>query len=427
MKKGRLNWQHIVVALLAICVFCFWFFLFPFIPVAREMSVLFLWDTDYLMERIVIPGGMAQYVGECVAQFFLNPFNGAIIYAVLFVVAQLLSKKFFRCLFPVVKEHYLFVLSLIPPMVLWGLAMLPYVPLTPTVAVLMVMGAGWFCCSKFFDEGQQRGRSVQTAVKKRLLAVCVMIPVMYWLAGPAALLLTLCCVRWIPLTVSLFAVCLIGSSYLVPYPLGKIVKGIDYDWRGVKEMGTYEEMECDMLIRQQKWDRILQRFPSPVSPAVRSALILASYKSGKGGYQELMSKIVVPIERYESSPSVFCIGDMHFIVYFGSVSSAFMVSDMAGMLGWPSIAQRAAFEAMEYIPNYNKSGRALKRLTEVCIITGQYALARKYLSILENTTFYRGWAQEMRPLLDNPKLIDKYPFMKESREKYENTEDIFFI
>lgn len=70
--------QLFIVALLAVGVFCFWLFLYPFIPVAREMSVLFLWNTDYLMERIVTPGGMAQYVGEDVAQFFVNPVNGAI-------------------------------------------------------------------------------------------------------------------------------------------------------------------------------------------------------------------------------------------------------------------------------------------------------------------------------------------------------------
>jgi hypothetical protein len=250
---------------------------------------------------------------------------------------------------------------------------------------------------------------------------------MYWLAGPAAILLTLCCVRWIPLTAALFATCLIGSSYLVPYPLEQIAKGIDYDWRGVKEMGTYEEMECDMLIRQKNWNQILQKFQSPVSPAVRSAVILASYQSGKVSYQQLMSTLVVPVERYELTPSVFCTADTHLIVYFGSVSSAFIVSDLATLLGWTNISQRAAFEAMEYIPNHNKSARALKQLTEASIITRQYHLARKYLSILERTTFYRGWAQKMRPLLHNPELINKYPFMKESQEKYADTEDFFFI
>ncbi|MBR5084134.1 MAG: hypothetical protein IKX33_05990, partial [Prevotella sp.] len=219
-------WQHLIVALLTIGVFCFWFFLYPFIPVAREMSLLFLWNTDYLMERLMIPGGLAQYLGEGVTQFFLNPVNSAIIYAILFVVTQFLTSKLLRQFFPKLKDKYLFVLSLIPPIILWRVAMLPHIPLTPTIAVLLVMGVG---CAIMGISSK----------KTRLIILCVMIPIMYWLTGPAAILLILCCIRWIPLTATLFAACLIGSSYLVPYPMEQIAKGIDYNWSGVKEMGTY--------------------------------------------------------------------------------------------------------------------------------------------------------------------------------------------
>lgn len=402
------------MAFLAIIVFCFWFFFYPFIPVVREMSQLFLWTGDYLTERLAVPGGAAQYMGECIAQFFLNPANGALAYAIIFVLTQLLTSKLLRQFFPTIKGKVRFPLSLIPPVLFWYLAMLPHIPLTPTVAALLVMTAGCVLMS------------IQTK-RIRLIVLCIIIPVMYWLTGPMAALLLLCSLRWIPLTAVLFAACLVGSAYVTPYPLRQIAKGIDYDWSGVKEMGTYEEMECDMLIRQQRWDKILQKFPAPKSPAVRSAYILASYHAGQIGYQELISSIVVPVGMYESAPSVFCLDDVHFNVYFGSLSSAFIVSELATQLSWTAISQRAAFEAMEYIPNCNKSGRALKNLTEICIITEQYDLARKYLSILDRTTFYRRWVSKMRLLVDNPKLIEQYPFMKKSRDTYLKTKDFFFI
>lgn len=407
-------WEQIAIAFFAVVVFCFWLFLYPFIPVAREMSVLFLWNSDYIAERLMIPGGLAQYLGEGLAQFFLNPVNGALAYAILFVVTQWLASKLLRQFFPTIKDKLRFPLSLVPPVLLWYVAMLPHIPLTPTMAALLVMAAGCVVMS------------IQ-AKRTRLIVLCLVIPVMYWLTGPMAVLLVLCSIRWIPLTATLFAACLIGSSYVTPYPLEQIVKGIDYNWSGVRKMGTYEEMECDMLMRQQKWDKILQKFKSPESPAVRSAYIYALHQLGQMSKNEFLSRIVVPQNMYSSEPSVFCVGDVHFVVYFGSLSSAFMVSDLASMIYWPYISQRAAFEAMEYIPNYNKSARALKRLTEICIITGQYELARKYLSILDETTFYRRWVQKMRPLVDNPQLIDQYPYFKQSRESYEQTEDIFFI
>jgi hypothetical protein len=407
-------WEHITVAFLAIMVFCFWLFFYPFIPVVREMSQLFLWTYDYLTERLVIPGGMAQYMGEGIAQLFLNPVNGALVYAILFVVARQLASKLLKQFFPSIKSKVRFPLSLVPPVLLWYLAMLPHIPLTPTMAALLVMMAG---CAV-----------MNIQIKRiRLIVLCLVIPVMYWLTGPMAAFLVFCAIRWIPLTATLFAACLIGSSYVTPYPLRQIAKGVDYDWSGVKEVGTYEEMECDMLIRQQQWNQILRKFHSPVSPAVRSAVILASYHSGQMSYQELMSTLVIPVSMYDSSPSVFCMDGLYFNVYFGSLSSAFIVSELATQLSWTAISQRTAFEAMEYIPNCNKSGRALKNLTEICIITGQYDLAEKYLSILDETTFYHRWARKMRPLIDNPKLIEQYPFMKKSRDTYLNTKDFFFI
>ena len=131
-------WEHITVAFLAIVVFCFWLFLYPFVPVTREMSVLFLWNTDYLLDRLAVPGGLAQYLGEGIAQFFLNPFNAALVYAVLFVIAQQLMSHLLLRFFPNIKSKVRVPLSLLPSCLFWYLAMQPRVPLTPTVAALLL-------------------------------------------------------------------------------------------------------------------------------------------------------------------------------------------------------------------------------------------------------------------------------------------------
>ena len=410
------HWQQMVMAVLAVMVFCYWLFLYPFIPVVREISQLFLWTGDYFLERVMIPGGLAQYLGEMISQFFINPVNGAIAYTVIFLVARKLSGQWLRQLFPTMKEVCRFALSLILPVILMWLAMLPYIPLTMTMAVLLVLGTG--CAVMNISQAN------------RLWTLLPMIAVMYWLTGPAAILLAFCHIRGIPVTATWFAICLVGSSYLTPYPLRQVAKGIDYiayDKDVGKEMGTYEEMECDMLFRQGEWHQIIRKFPQPVSPAVRSAVLIAYHKTGQLGRQELMNNLVIPREQQGNSLSVFNIGDVHFFVNFGSLSSAFMVSDMAYQLYWTNIAQRAAFEAMEYVPNYNKSGRALKRLVETNIISRHYDVARKYISILEKTTFYRKWAQSMRPLVDHPESIESHPFLQGAQKEYDNSTDIFSI
>lgn len=364
------------MALVAIGVFCFWYFLYPFIPVTREMSQLFLWNCDYLTERIVLPGGFAQYLGEFIVQFFLNPFNASLIYAALVILAQYLTSRLLRQFFPVLKENYRFLLSWVPPIILLGVAMIPHIPITPTIAVLLMMGF----VSVFMSV------SFKWSKWGKWISACLLIPICYWLAWP----------------------------------------GIDYDWSGEKQMGTYEEMECDMLMRMKSWDRISEKFQQPESPAVECALILASYKIGKMNRDELYQRIYVP-RGSRNRPSVFNVGGGMLTVNFGSLTSAFMVSDLALVLDLPNVAQRAAFEAMEYIPNYNKSVRSIKRLTETAIITGQYQLAKKYLSILEETLFYKRWAQSMRPLVEQPELIKEKPYYQQLKKAYAMSEDIFFI
>jgi hypothetical protein len=102
--------------------------------------------------------------------------------------------------------------------------------------------------------------------------------------------------------------------------------------------------------------------------------------------------------------------------------SAYMMSDIYMMIGQVGMAQRAAFEAMESINDYDKSARSLMRLTETSLITGRPEVALKYISLLECTLFYRSWAKKMRPLVERPELLrgTVYEQMKQSYEKSEN-------
>lgn len=403
-------WQQILLLLTLIGVFCFWYFCFPYVLVMRETMVLFLWNSGYFLERVTVPGGMAQYIGEFLAQYFMNPMSGAAIYAVLFVVEQWLSAQLLQRAFPTLKNVYHFVLSLLVPLALGRLAMIPEVPLTPTIAAILVMAVMVLMPSN---------------KKLRVITSCMMIPVMYWLVGPAAILLVLCCIRWLPLTATLFAACLLGSSWVTPYPLQRIARGVDYYWGTERNIGSYEQMECDMLMRLGAWSDMIEKYRYPNSVTVASAVKVASYETGQMGRTELFASMVVPEEL--QTPAIFSSNGLHMRVNFESLVAAFMVSDIAMLMNMPTVAQRSAFEAMEFIPNYNKSGRALKRLVETNLITGNYRVALKYLDILEETANYSKWAQEMRPLAEHPERLQQHPFFQKAQESFQKAEDMFFI
>lgn len=387
-------WQHLLVALLAIAVFCFWYLYYPHVVVGREMSQMFLWNSDYLMERIIIPGGLAQYLGEFLVQYFLNPVIGACIYTLVDVAILLLAFRLLRQAFPRIKKASLFLFSLVPVFVLWYLACDLYVPFTLTVAILLVMTVMVL---------------LPTSRKPRLACLVILTPVLYWLVGPAAILLALCCLRWSWLIALLLVACILGSSWITPYPLRQLLRGIDYYWEE-KNIGDNGLLVYDFLLRQGKWEEIEReglRHPRQLV-AIQQLVSMAQFYQQRLSQQELF---------WILAQSQGALKDE---------ITAFIMSDVYLQAGMVNMSQRSAFEAMEAIPNHNKSGRALKRLVETSLITKQYALALKYLSLLEQTLLYREWARERRALAEHPERIAKHPFYGRLQEVFAITKEMFF-
>ena len=62
----------------------------------------------------------------------------------------------------------------------------------------------------------------------------------------------------------------------------------------------------------------------------------------------------------------------------------------------------------------------LKILSKCAIINGEWDVARRYLTILQNTKFYKEWADNYMKIVDNPKTIKNYHEFDYIRELYNN-------
>ena len=395
------NWRWMLTTVFAVAVFCFWMFELPFLMAAREQVQLFLWNSDYLMERLAVPGGLAQYLGEFIVQFFVKNVYGALWYAVLFVAVQLLTWQLMRSKQRTAKSSWIYLLSFIPSVILWYLACNPKIPMTPIVAVLLTL-----VLMNLLPKHQ----------KVCGFAAFALIPIGYWLLGPAMVLLALyflftrgsnVMLRITPLILLVF--CVVGSSWLTPYPLKQIARGVDYYWEK-ETMGTFEEMQYDMLMRQQRWDEMIEKYHQKGSESlsVNNAVLIVMWQQKRIDQQEVMRRINLDQRALKNIPS------------------AFLMSEVCMPLGMTNMSQRAAFEAMEAIPNYNKSARALQQLVQTNMITGNPKVALKYLSLLEQTTFYRGWARKMKNMVKQPELMKQHPHFHQLKEIYDHGEDMLF-
>ena len=427
-------------------VFLFWEFRYPFALTFQEQLQLFLFDGDYFCERMAEPGGLARYVGEFLVQFYNATVIGALILAILFMMVQRLTWRLMRC------EGYYY-LSLIPALVLWFAMGDENVMLAYVVALIMAMG-----CILGLRPLERLN------LIGRVIIALVALPLLYWLIGPLALLVAVCMVpTWLAGLAVIYVVALVlVSAWLLPYPLVRLAVGIGYyrfpvtipyllilipvliammhygcrhlpkPKQGVKyalilaitallfvpqyygfDAKKYELMEYDYLVRIKDWNGIIAKAEqqTPDKPMSVSATNLALAMTNQLGerafefYQRGSQGLLPPFERNYATTQLT--GEIYF------------------HLGLVNTAQRLAFEAMEAISNYNKSGRALKRLVETNIVNGQYKVADKYLKMLEKTIFYRRWAERMRAMLGDEKTINAHPLYGTLRQ-YRLQEDFLF-
>lgn len=98
-----------------------------------------------------------------------------------------------------------------------------------------------------------------------------------------------------------------------------------------------------------------------------------------------------------------------------SINAAMQLSDIYFCIGDIASSQKYAFEG--YVSSVNcGSGRLLKRLVETNLIFGTYPVAEKYISLLEQTIFYKTWAKEHRRFLYNDLAVAKDPLLGGKRK-----------
>ena len=449
MKALCINYWKVGLTLLfgLVCTLS-WAPVYPYHLTYHEQFQLFLWDADYWWAACRIPGGVADYLAEFLTQFFLFPWLGAVVMALLMMAIQQMVWQLARLL-GASQQHYL--CSFIPPLLLWAHLMDESVMPCYTVALLIALIAA-LCYMN--TQGKWH----------RTVYVLVITPLLYWSIGSvhfvfAGWLLLYELLRnigrkdlwsgigiaWgvgvlsiaVPLLAVLFA----------PYPAYRLLCGVDYYrypevvpwaqlallplfalapqimawisrcacrvtvWAEVVlligggcllltercDMEKEELMSYDYFVRNRQWNKVITQAnkKAPTSPFGVTCLNLALAKQGLlpermfAYYQNGTEGLLPTFERDFVSP--LPLGEVFY--HIGMVNSA----------------QRVAFEAMEAIPNYKKSARAIKRLAETNLINGQYNVAAKYLRMLQKTMFYDRWAEQTMATLDQEEIINAHP------------------
>ena len=468
------SWKPLLSLLFGVAVVIFWSVPYMSGLCFQEQYQMFLFDIGYFLERIVQPGGLADYISEFLVQFYYMPVLGGTIIALLLMSIQAISwglmKQYgMKAVFP----GYL--LSFVPSIVLWCAMGDQNLLLSFVVALSGALLMGW----------------IHNRFHNRLVKVVfelVSTALVYWFLGPVVFLyaalmigdtlmkgkqnghilsslgysacLLILTVAWILLTTQSLQYPLYrifsGLNYyrypgtVSPLPLGvmiwtvvvvffgmvpdghawikklqqsKVVMVLAYvlvivaSWFGIKasfdEM-TYDLIDYDFLVRTEQWDKIIEKAEKKpaTTPLGVSCVNLALSQKGL-----LADRL---FEFYQNG------GEGLFPTFTRDMISPVSTAEIFFRLGMVNDAERYMFEAQEAIPNYRKSARLTRRIIECEIINGNYQVAAKLLRRLQKTLFYSNWANQTMALLGNEKTINQHPIYGKLRKYREKKQDFLF-
>ena len=468
------SWKPLLSLLFGVAVVIFWSVPYMSGLCFQEQYQMFLFDIGYFLERIVLPGGLADYISEFFVQFYYMPVLGGTIIALLLMSIQAISwglmKQYgMKAVFP----GYL--LSFVPSIVLWCAMGDQNLLLSFVVALSGALLMGW----------------IHNRFHNRLVKVVfelVSTALVYWFLGPVVFLyaalmigdtlmkgkqnghilsslgysacLLILTVAWILLTTQSLQYPLYrifsGLNYyrypgtVSPLPLGvmiwtvvvvffgmvpdghawikklqqsKVVMVLAYvlvivaSWFGIKasfDAMTYDLIDYDFLVRTEQWDKIIEKAEKKpaTTPLGVSCVNLALSQKGM-----LADRL---FEFYQNG------GEGLFPTFTRDMISPVSTAEIFFRLGMVNDAERYMFEAQEAIPNYRKSARLTRRIIECEIINGNYQVAAKLLRRLQKTLFYSNWANQMMALLGNEKAINRHPIYGKLRKYREKKQDFLF-
>lgn len=468
------SWKPLLSLLFGVAVVIFWSVPYMSGLCFQEQYQMFLFDIGYFLERIVLPGGLADYISEFLVQFYYMPVLGGTIIALLLMSIQAISwglmKQYgMKAVFP----GYL--LSFVPSIVLWCAMGDQNLLLSFVVALSGALLMGW----------------IHNWFHNRLVKVVfelVSTALVYWFLGPVVFLyaalmigdtlmkgkqnghilsslgysacLLILTVAWILLTTQSLQYPLYrifsGLNYyrypgtVSPLPLGvmiwtvvvvffgmvpdghawikklqksKVVMVLAYvlvivaSWFGIKasfDAMTYDLIDYDFLVRTEQWDKIIEKAEKKPATTPLSVSCVNLALSQKGMLADRL------FEFYQNG------GEGLFPTFTRDMISPVSTAEIFFRLGMVNDAERYMFEAQEAIPNYRKSARLTRRIIECEIINGNYQVAAKLLRRLQKTLFYSNWANQMMALLGNEKAINRHPIYGKLRKYREKKQDFLF-
>lgn len=433
---------YIVLGILLVSISAYFYLAGNYILVFQETRSLFLFSGEYLHKFLLKPGGLLEYAAKFLTQFYADRFSGPLILSMILTVPAVIIYFINKRLIPGIT--YSLVFLLIPSFLMLLMQANYYHMMEYNLGFLMVLVFYLFMISS-------------DRIFHRIL-ILILFPLFYYLAGAYAMIfIALYIIHNIIhqegkhkfiysaiLLVTGFISFIIGwkilflqtveqltlypfpafanpsykifffilAGYIIFYPLiprvtnklkqsrlnkklySYITIGVVYALTTLFLFNIYNPqtarvIELERLVFAEKWNEAIDLHEKKPS---RNLIGQYFYNIALSETDQLCERLFFGSQDFAAGSLVLPWGDDHL-----DRGAYFYYS-----IGLINEAHRWAYEEMVV---YGNRPQNIRLLAKTSLINGDYEMARRYLSILKKTIYYRRWAKKYEAMADNPELI----------------------
>jgi hypothetical protein len=417
-----------------------------YVLIFQETQALFIFSGEYLNSFMLKPGGLLEYAGRYLTQFYVDPIIGPVVLSVVLTLPGLIIFFINKRLIPGISYSLLFLL--IPSFLMLLMQANYYHMMEYNLGFVMILLFYLFMIS--------------SGKKYHEILILALFPLFYYLTGAFALIFLVLYIAHnliitkgrlkyinssLMLTTGLLSflvfykvlflqtyehlllyplpilqnrgykiIALLLSAYIVLYPSLSRVTSLLIIRRFNKKLYSYfavilifsitslllfrlynpqtaRVIELEKLVFDEKWNEAISLHEK--SPS-RNLIGQYFYNIALSETDQLCNRLFNGAQDFGTGSLVLPWGDDHL-----NRGAYFYYS-----IGLINEAHRWAYEEMVV---YGARPQNIKILAKTSLINGDLIMARKYLNILKKTYFYRTWAEKYEKLAENPVLIQSDP------------------
>ena len=369
--------HNFIFLLLAFVAFLIFHFCYKYHFFIQEQNQIFIYSTQYFSEYFHQNACLSRFLGDFVTQFFYYLFVGPAVAAVLiFLITIEINRSFART----INNFIILLISISIEVLLIFTVFNNQFRIDSLISIYL--GFLFYNIYSFLFK------------KEKFWMALISIVLLYYVGGFATIIFaTVYTIKKLKQKSYIELTCVLTSVFVIPIFGQQIFQTTYFDnlfapkFYAPSFPDTYNEFSYSVSTEYyfKHFNKVEQIVLQQDTMTAQSGIYYNMIQAQRGVLPDKIKNQAIPE-----------LGTLIHIDEHSPLEAINLMNDFYYLIGDMAMSERAAIQAQVFSPN-NRNVKMIKRLCEINLVTGDTAVALKYVRILEKTLLYKNWAKKHHP------------------------------